>query len=252
MSLKIPKQSLVVILVEPAGALNLGSVARLCANFEVNELRLVEPKCNPSDKDAKQMAVKGSHLLEKAQLFPSLLDAIADCEKVIATCGRIEHGAIPLHSSKEALTWLLKTSEEGPIGLVFGREDRGLSNNELQLAQKVISIETAENYPSLNLSHAVGIVLHELHRFKQEKKMISEISNKSQTLPAANPVQLNDFLNDAQDLLLEVGFLLEHTSKARMSKIRAMLQRAEIRTEEVSLLRGIVRQIRWAIRSRDT
>ena len=238
-----------VILVEPAGPLNIGSVARLCLNFGVEELRLVSPRCDPNDPEALRMAVRGSTLLKEATRFSCLLDAIADCKRVVATCGRIDHGEIPLQAPEQALPWLLDKQSEDPVALVFGREDRGLTNQELGLAQRVISLQSNPNYPSLNLSHAVAVVLYELRRCQQSS---SSSNAQSQEADPASPRQLNDCLSDAQKLLLEVGFLLNHTAEPRMTKMRSLLQRAAVRPEEVAMLRGMVRQLQWAIHSRDS
>jgi len=244
------KQQTNVILVEPSGPVNIGSVARLCENFGVKELRLVAPRCDPNDDEARKMAVKGKRILDNAQEFSSLLEAITDCHRVIATCGRIDHGEIPLHDPEEAINWSLKASNTSPIALVFGREDRGLTNQELLLAQKVITLQTISSYPSLNLSHAVAIVLHELHRCEGEifDSRPKETSNNH----PASPLEINNCLRDIEELLLEIEFLYQHTAQARMSKIRALLQRAEVRPEEVSLIRGVVRQMRWAIGNRNS
>ncbi len=234
-----------LILVEPSGSLNIGSVARLCENFGIKELRLVTPRCDPNNDEARRMALKGKKLLDKAKEFSCLLDAIADCPRVVATAGRIDHGTIPLCSPEEAIKWSIETSKKSSIALVFGREDRGLTNQELLLAQKVITIQTSKNYKSLNLSHAVAIVLHELQRCEAQRS-----TNNQEVIDAedpATPKQINDCLNDTEALLLKIGFLYKHTTKARMSKIRALLQRAKVRPEEVSLIRGVLRQMRWAI-----
>ena len=82
--------NLVVVLVEPSGPLNVGSVARLCANFGVAYLRLVAPRCDPADPQAKQMAVRGLEHLLSCQLHPTLETAIADCRRVVACSGRVE------------------------------------------------------------------------------------------------------------------------------------------------------------------
>ena len=111
------------------------------------------------------------------------------------------------------------------------------------MAHKVLTIKTSPNYRSLNLSHAVAIVLYELNKVGSES---IQIDNKNVPIPASAR-EIEDFLKDAERLLKNVGFLLEHTSKARMSKVRILLQRAKIRGEEVSLIRGMVRQIRWAL-----
>ena len=232
--------SLAVVLVEPAGPLNVGSVARLCANFSVDELRLVAPRCDHLGDEARLMAVHGEALLEQAQLFPTLEAALADCRRVVATSGRIEEEALPLNGPAEALYWLQASDTDAssaPAALVFGREDRGLSNAELLQAGRILRLETSEAYASMNLSHAVAVCLHELRRCP------------APTAPQPEPCQreqLETALSDAEDLLLEVGFLYPHTAQARMAKLRALLQRAEIRDEEVALLLGMVRQLRWA------
>ena len=155
--------SLAVVLVEPAGPLNVGSVARLCANFSVDELRLVAPRCDHLGDEARLMAVHGEALLEQAQLFPTLEAALADCRRVVATSGRIEEEALPLNAPAEALSWLQASdtdSSSAPAALVFGREDRGLSNAELLQAGRILRLETSEAYASMNLSHAVAVCLH--------------------------------------------------------------------------------------------
>jgi tRNA/rRNA methyltransferase len=242
--------------VEPAGPLNIGSVARLCANFNVEELRLVAPRCDHLSEPSLQMAVHGREMLHSAKLYPTLLSAIGDCRRSVASCGRIDHGAIPLHPPSDALTWLLarptpEPHHPGPIAVVFGREDRGLSNDELRLCQRVLTLHSGSDYPSLNLSHSVGIVLHDLARLGTDlntPQTADPTSDMAWVDPAAAPA-LTDLLDDATDLLLEAGFLLQHTAHARMGKVRDLLQRATVRTEEVALIRGMVRQLRWAIRA---
>lgn len=157
------------MLVEPAGPLNVGSVARLCANFGVTDLRLVNPRCHTDDPDAIRMAVHGQSVLQNAQHYPSLLVALADCQRVVASCGRLDHGDIPLQPPEQAMPWVeqgLKANAR--VALVFGREDRGLSNEELLLSQRVVRLHSNEAYPSLNLSHAVAVLLHELERMRRQ------------------------------------------------------------------------------------
>jgi tRNA/rRNA methyltransferase len=235
--------------VEPAGPINVGSVARLCANFEVQELRLIRPVCDPLDREACRMAVHGLELLRTARRCTSLLEAVADCRRVVASCGRLDHGSIPLHSPEDALRWLLSSgtdpSDDQPVAVVFGREDRGLTNDELRLCQRVLTLHSAGSYPSLNLSHAVAVVLHDLARLQT----LPEHDRVPQPDPAP-PRQLDHCLEDASDLLLDVGFLLPHTAAARMNKVRDLLQRASIQAGEVALIRGMVRQIRWALTTR--
>ncbi len=241
------KKTLNIVLVEPAGPINVGSIARLCENFSVNELRLVSPKCDYLDKEARKMAVRGVKILEKAKVYKDLNSAISDCSRIIATCGRKEHGEIPLSSDKDALSWALKSNREETIALVFGREDRGLSNEELLKANKVISLNTNEKYPSLNLSHAVAIILHQFNQFND----FDLLRPHTKTSYPANLIKLEDCINDAGSLLLDIGFLMKHTYKAKMTKIKQLLLRGEIKDDEVALIRGIISQARWKIRNKN-
>lgn len=254
-------ESLAVVLVEPAGPLNVGGVARSCANFGVTDLRLVAPRCAHLGEEARRMAVHGVTVLEGARLFPSLEAALADCRRVVATSGRGCGEPLSLHDLDGALGWLgedlggpvLADGAEqhgrvAPRALVFGREDRGLSNGELLQAGRLLHIDTAGSYGSLNLAQAAAVVLHHWHRLRSASQRPATPSPKAPLPPPAPCPRgvLEAMLSDAEGLLLQVGFLYPHTAAARMAKLRALLQRAQVSSEDVALLRGMVRQLRWA------
>ena len=235
----------VLVLVEPAGPLNVGSVARLCANYEISQLRLVAPRCDQNDPQARLMAVRGGQQLAAAQCFERLADALADCGRVLACSGRREQQERPHLAPAEALAWLLQP-QMGPanVALVFGREDHGLHNDELDQAGRLLRIPTGPSYGSLNLSHAVAICLATLEQQRQNTVPSSAVSTSA--LPPQGALEAT--LTDAEALLLEVGFLYPHTARARMAKLRQLLLRAEASADDVALLRGMVRQLRWASR----
>ena len=240
-----------LVLVEPAGPLNVGSVARLCRTYGIEDLRLVAPRCDPLGDEARLMAVKGLPQLQQARLFPTLAAALADCGRVVATSGRPEGEPLPLEDPDAALAWLLAGDPVLPSALVFGREDRGLSNDELLQAGRLLQIPTPTPHGSLNLSHAVAVVLHDLHRLTRpvapdRAAPATAVATVSQ--PPCPRGVLEAMLSDAEELLLEVGFLLPHTAHARMAKLRALLQRGQVSAPEVALLRGLVCQLRWASR----
>jgi tRNA/rRNA methyltransferase len=250
---------LAVVLVEPAGALNVGAVARVCANFAVADLRLVAPRCDHLGEEARRMAVHGVAVLEQARLFPSLSKALADCRRVVATSGRRCGEPLPLLGLDDALHWLAQPSAPAGAGgssavprraLVFGREDRGLSNGELLQAGRLLSLDTAGAYGSLNLAQAAAVVLHHWHRLQTGTLQPPGVpALEAAPAPLPEPCLRDDLeamLRDAEALLLEVGFLYPHTAAARMAKLRALLQRAQVSSGEVALLRGMVRQLRWA------
>ena len=236
--------NLKVILVEPNGPLNVGSVARLCSNFEVDELRIVSPKCDVFSSESKKMALKGQKYLEHCKNFDSLKDAIFDCDLVIATCGRIDVSKNSFfHSSEDLFNWISSYKKINNLAIVFGREDRGLTNSELLLANKTFNIPTSKNNPSLNLSHAVSIVLYELN--KSSKKIDKEL----EFFDLASSKQIHDSFEEIEEMLLRVGYLLKHTSKAKISKFKNFILRANTSTHEINVLRGIVHQINWFLKN---
>ena len=194
------------------------------------------------------MAVHGAHHLEHSRRFEQLEEAVNDCRRAVGTCGRLDHGEIPLSNPDDALAWLgtplegTGPSNSSKVALVFGREDRGLNNEELRVCQKVVTLHSSSRYPSLNLSHAVAVLLHDYGRLHPATR--PSVTSEEDPAPAS---QFSALIDDASDLLLEVGFLLEHTAAARMGKVQDLLHRASIRSREVALLRGMVRQLRWAV-----
>ena len=237
--------NLKVILVEPSGPLNIGSIARLCANFEVDELRIVSPKCDIFSLDAKKMALKGQKYLNKCQIFNSLELAIFDCDLVIASCGRNESCQDSFFESPQGITkWLSSFKQIENLAILFGREDRGLTKRELLFAHKTFKISASQNYPSLNLSHAVSIILYELNRNPKEysKKDLKDFNLASST-------QINQSFLEIEKMLIEVGYLLEHTSKAKISKFKKYILRANTSSHEINILRGIVNQLNWFIKN---
>ena len=113
--------NLKVILVEPNGPLNVGSVARLCSNFEVDELRIVSPKCDIFSLEAKKMALKGYKFLENCKIFDDLQKAIFDCDLVLASCGRIDVDKNSFFgSSEDIFDWTLSFKKINNLAIVFG------------------------------------------------------------------------------------------------------------------------------------
>jgi len=233
--------NLKLILVEPKGPLNVGSVARLCSNFEVDELRIVSPKCDIFSLDAKKMALKGQKFLDNCKIFYNLENAIFDCDLVLASCGRIDVNKDSFfESSEDVFNWTTSFKKINNLAIIFGREDSGLTNDELLLANKTFNIPTSINNPSLNLSHAVSISLYELKKsskrnFDQEIKVFNLASSK----------QIHDSFLEIEELLLKVGYLLKHTSKAKINKFKNFILRTNTSMHEINVLRGIVHQISW-------
>jgi len=155
-----------IVLVEPKKGGNVGSVARVMMNFGFHELALVNPP--PKDDEMKMFAMHAWDIVEKAGIYESLRDAIMECVVVIGTTGILptsekEHLRHPMYTIDQ-LPYILH-DVDGKIGVVFGREDNGLTANELGMCDIVATIPTSSEYPSMNLSHAVAITLYEMAKY---------------------------------------------------------------------------------------
>ena len=234
-----------VVLVEPNGPRNVGSIARLCSNFEVNELRIVSPQCDIFSLEAKKMALKGQRYINDCSIFNTIEKAIFDCDLVLATCGRIDLGKdVECEYPEELSKWISSFKEINNLAILFGREDRGLSNSELLFAHKIININTSRDYPSLNLSHAVAIILYELNKCstnnqKKEAKVFNLASSK----------QIYESFKELEEMLIKTGYLLEHTSFSKLSKFKKFVYKANTSSHEINVLRGIVHQINWFLKN---
>lgn len=235
-----------VILVEPAGPLNVGAIARVMKNMGLADLRLVNPQCDPLGEQARQMAVHAVDLLETAQQFATLPAALVGCDRAVATTARPRELSTPLETPRQVMPWILN-SQAGASALIFGREDSGLSNTELNYAQRFLKIPVSPVYESLNLAQAVAVCAYELYQASQnnDAKTVTDLPPRSpHTLAPLE--QLEGYYQDLKALLLEIDYLQPHTATARMTKFRSLYNRAQLTPEEVAMLRGILRQMRWA------
>ena len=233
--------NLTVVLVEPNGPMNVGSIARLCSNFGVSELRIVSPQCDIFSLEARKMALKGQCYIDNCKIFNSIEQAIFDCDLVLATCGRIDlSNDIECESPDEISKWISSFVEINNLGILFGREDRGLSNNELLFAHKIFNIKTSQNYPSLNLSHAVSIILYELN-----KSSTNNLKKDLKVFNLASSKQIYESFNEIEEMLIRTGYLLEHTAFSKISKFKRFILKANTTSYELNVLRGIVHQINW-------
>ena len=228
-----------IVLVEPAGPLNIGSAARVMKNFGLSQLVLVNPQCDPHSSEAKQMAVHAYNLIEAAKIVDTLPEALVGCQRAIATTARSRDLQTPLESPELTLPWLL---ESYPSALIFGPEDRGLNNNEMLQAQRFVKIDTRPPYESLNLAQAVAICCYELSQAEQRSgDPVSPSANEAATLD-----QLEGYYHHLEAVLLKIGYLYPHTAPSRMRKFRQLGHRADLSSQDVAMLRGILRQIDWA------
>ncbi|NJL19973.1 MAG: RNA methyltransferase [Leptolyngbyaceae cyanobacterium SM1_3_5] len=236
-----------IVLVEPAGALNVGSIARVMKNMGLQQLVLVNPRCDPLEAEARQMAVHAIDILESAICVETIPAALKGCDRAIATTGRDQAIESVLESPRQSLPWLLQGryrsgTPRSPhqAALMFGPEDRGLSNAELSYAQRLIRIPSSPDYPSLNLAQAVAVCCYELYLMAGDPQLPAP-----ETTDRAAIESIEAFYDHFETLLLQIGYLHPHTAQSRMEKFRRLFNRSHLSTAEVTMLRGILRQMAW-------
>jgi tRNA/rRNA methyltransferase len=253
-----------IVLVEPAGALNIGSIARVMKNMGLTKLVIVNPQCEVLGAEASRMAVHAIDLLVSAQIVPDLPTALQGCTRVIATTARDRAIPTQLETPRQVLPWLVASPES--TALIFGREDSGLTNSELNYATRYLRIPVGSAYSSLNLAQAVGVCAYELQVYVNSFSSglttsdltTSDLTNSgsissqvsiSQQLDVAPVEMIEGYYQHLETLLLEIGYLLPHTTTHRMEKLRRLYNRSQLSPNEVALLRGMLRQVSWAINS---
>lgn len=236
-----------IVLVEPAGALNVGSIARVMKNMGLHHLVLVNPQCDRTSEEARRMAVHAADVLEGATIVTSLPEALKGCHRAIATTARTRAIATTLESPKAALPWLIDTTTEYSA-LIFGSEEHGLSNEDLNYAQRFICIPSSPEYSSLNLAQAVAVCCYELYGLTQEKPIQPVVSPPPTDESVAAIDSLENYYQHLETVLLNIGYLYPHTAPSRMEKFRRLFNRASLSEPEVAMLRGILRQMEWVMK----
>jgi tRNA/rRNA methyltransferase len=232
-----------VVLVRPHFAGNVGAVARVMHNFGLEQLTLVAPFADRNGEEARRLSTHGEHLLDAARLVGSLDEAVEDCRVVLATSANVE-GVYRTHNygrPDEVLPPLVESLADGPCALVFGPEPSGLSNAEVARCHGLIRILTDSVYPSLNLSHAVAICLYELRRTWLNAQGVA-MSPTQRVATVADQERMFESLRDA---LERVHFVWGTKADSLMHAVRHLISRARPSPNEVRILFGLARQLRW-------
>lgn len=228
-----------IVLVETSHPGNIGSVARAMKTMGLSSLYLVQPKLFPH-ADATAMAAGADDLLCSAVIVDTLEEAIADCQLVLATSARLRARPWPMLSPRDVGEKAIQAKHQG-VAIVFGRENSGLTNEELQLAQYHVHIPSCETFSSLNLAQAVQILSYEIRLAKLDLSGVQSDESVRQYPTAKN---LADFYQHLEQVLIETEFIDAQKPMHQMQKLRRLFARARLELSEVNLLRGILTQIR--------
>ncbi len=226
-----------IILVEPAFASNIGSVARAMKNMGFFNLRIVRPQ-EGITKESYKLASNADDVLDKAQLYSSYMEAVNDLNFLIATSAR-RGKRRKIYSIKDACSFLTNLTKSCKIGIVFGREKNGLKNEEIEVCNLIVHIPTNEEYSSLNLAQSVLIVCYEIfNKFSKfnlnddEKIYLPKIKEKEK------------FFRLMKDFLFEIDYMGENDAEFKMRGLRRFFNRFFMTKKEMHMLYGVMRQIK--------
>ncbi len=229
------KLQLKIILVETSHPGNIGATARAMKNMGVRNLVLVNPQCYPHE-DAFSRASGAEDLLERAEIKSSLKEAIKDCNFVAAATARSRNINWPTLSPRDCVSKIIKENKKGYCAVVFGPEQSGLKNEDIDHCNALLHIPVDPNFSSLNLSMAVQIFCYELRMSFIENLSTSSESN----LRLASIEEMENFYEHLEGLLIKNEFLDPSNPRHLMRRIRRLFVKAAPDQNEVNILRGIL------------
>ncbi|WP_274629210.1 RNA methyltransferase [Arvimicrobium flavum] len=229
-----------IILVEPQLGENIGMVARAMANFGLSELRLVKPRDGWPNEKARAAASRADHVIDNARLFDDLPSAIADLNFVMATTARERDNFKPVRGPVEAGRGLRSRFAAGErVGVLFGREKFGLYNDEVGLADEIVTFPVNPAFASLNIAQAVLLMSYEWMKSGLERE--TDTAFGSPEMPPAPKVQLQGLFDHLEEALDTRGYFRPKPKKPKMvDNLRAVLTRPGFSEAEIKVLRGVV------------
>lgn len=230
-----------IVLVEPREAGNVGAVARVMKNFGFDDLWIVgeHPELLPV---AGWWASGADDLLARAQFVPTLQGAVADVQMTVATTSMRGRTSPVSFTARTLAARFAELGDRQTLALVLGREDSGLTREELALCQYTAAIPTGERFPTMNLAQATCVFAYEL-----SSVVPSTVARPATERDLADAGSIERMHQLARDLLIEAGFLNESNPDSIYEELRAMAGRAALDARDVTILMGVIRQVRWKL-----
>jgi tRNA (cytidine32/uridine32-2'-O)-methyltransferase len=235
-----------IVLVGTTHPGNIGAAARAMKTMGIANLCLVSPKIFPS-AEVTARAAGADDILASAGLFDSLREAVSDCALVYGTSARMRSIPWPCLNPAEAAAEMFRSANgETRAAVVFGRESSGLTNQELELCNRMITIPASPEFSSLNLAAAVQILCYELYR---------HAAVEPEPLPDdASAVTMEDmerFYRQLEQCLIDIGFLDPEKPRRLMRRLKRLFSRVGLDQNEYNILRGILAAVRTKIGGKD-
>jgi TrmH family RNA methyltransferase len=229
-------ENVIVILAGTKHPGNIGSAARAMANMGLSRLVLAAPRC-PVNEESYRMAKAGRFILESAKTFRSLKTALRGIRFLVGTTGKSGGYRQEALAPRDLIPKIIDHAAAQKVGILFGPEDTGLIDEDLQRCQLLIRIPTHHAASSINLAQAVMLISYEL--------MLCSRPQSPRVPKLASLEQTEAMYAQLEKALLDIGFLQAQNSRHMMFALRRMMGRAGLKSSDVGVLRGIARQIAW-------
>ncbi|HEY3308597.1 MAG TPA: RNA methyltransferase [Desulfuromonadaceae bacterium] len=235
----IHTEDIAIVLVEPQSPGNIGMACRAMKNMGLNHLRLVKG-CDRFHPESLKFAVAARDILETAEVYEDLATALADCSLTVGTTRRHGKYRQEILSPVQVATYIREqATPERKAALVFGREDSGLTTDELSLCRQHATIPSSIEYGSLNLAQSVMVFCYELGK-------AGESPGGGREVELANSAEMESMFEQLGACLQKIGFLNEQNPEHIMRSLRRIFFRADLDNREVAILRGMMTQMDWA------
>lgn len=232
-----------IVLVETSHPGNIGSVARAMKNMGLKNLALIKPKKFPH-QDATALAGNATDILSDAQVFDSIEEAVRLSKVIYATSARERSIEWPILSAKDASQEIQQLANEKiKVSILFGREDRGLTNQELQMANKHLIIPADPQYPVLNIAMSAQVVCYELFQVTQ-----GEFLTPWKDFPEYTAEELNHLINHFNETVEALDLVDKNNPKQILTRMERMFRRLYPDQMEGNFLRGFLKAVNKRIK----
>ena len=228
-----------IVLVNTTHPGNIGGAARAMKNMGLERLYLVAPKEYPSDK-AVWRSAGATDVLDKAVVVETLDEAIAGCSLVVGTSARERRIPWPLLDPRQCGESIWAEAGQHEVALLFGREDRGLTNEELHKCNYHVHIPANPEYSSLNLATAVQVICYEIRMAYLQAEEGKTLPQHQWDMPPAEAQALDSYYQHLEQTLVDLGFLDPENPKQTMTRLRRLYNRVRMDQMELNILRGVL------------
>jgi len=237
MEQKINLENIHIVLNRPRFPENIGSAVRAMRNMGLNKLIVVDPENYDIEKIMRLATHDSAEMVEQIKRYDNLESAVSSMSYVVGTTARLGGERQSVQKPADLADRLVSITADNPVAIVFGPEDRGLTNEEIRRCHVLINIPTAD-FSSINLAQSVMIICYEI--FQASRK------NKSPFSPRlASRHELDGMYDQLKDILVRIDYILPENPDYWMNKLRRFFSRIPLRAREVSIIRGICRQVNW-------